>query len=85
MPEGVVFLKCGHVRGKEVTAIGKDLEDGAKDKLSIAPGGEAFATCTEQSYCSERGLGMCQPSSDVDGGLDRGGKPVAKPPDSLTL
>jgi len=31
MPEGVEFLKCYHVWGKEVTAIGKDWEDGAKD------------------------------------------------------
>ena len=31
MPEGVEFLKCGLVRGKEVTARGKDRQDGAKD------------------------------------------------------
>jgi len=31
MPEQVEFLKCGCVRDKEVTAIGEDRKDGAKN------------------------------------------------------
>jgi len=85
LPEGVEFLKCGHFRGKDVTAIGKDREDGAKDQLSIAPRGEAFASCTELSNCSESGLGKCQPSLEVGGGLDCGAKPVGKAPYGLKL
>jgi len=61
MPERVEFLKCGCVRNKEVRAIGDNRKDGAEIYLSIAPGGEAFASCTELSDSSERGLSQCQP------------------------
>ena len=83
MPERVEFLKCACIRDKEVAAIGEDRQDGAKNQFSVAPGGEAFASGTKLPDCSERGLGKCRPSSEVDRGLDRRREPVAKPPYSL--
>ena len=83
MPKRVEFLKCACVRDKEVSAIGEYPKDGAENKFSVAPGGEAFASCTKLPDCSERGLGKSQPSSEVGRGLDRRRELVAKPPHSL--
>jgi len=47
MPERVEFLKSGCVRNKKVAAVGENQKDGAKDKLSVALVGVAFASRTK--------------------------------------
>ena len=80
MPQGAEFLKCCCVGDKKVAAICKDRKDGAEYYFSIVPGGEAFASCPKLSDCREGGLGVRQPSSEVDRRLARWGEQVAKPP-----
>jgi len=69
MPERVEFSKSGSIRNKQVTAIGKNRKDGAEDWLSVAPGGEAFASSTELTDRSEGGFGECRPSQEMNGGV----------------
>ena len=83
MPEQVEFLESGCVRKKKVAAVGEYRGDGTVDLLSIAPGAEAFASCTKLSDCSERGFSKSLPSHKVNGGVNSRGEPVAKPPHSL--
>jgi len=66
MRKRVEFLKCGCGQDKKVTDMGKDREDGAKYKFSIAPGGEAYTSFTELSDSGEGSLGKRQPSLEVD-------------------
>ena len=69
MPEQVEFPETGCVWNKQVAAVGENRKNGAEDQLSVAPGGEAFASCTELSDSSERGFGLCQRSQQMNGGV----------------
>ena len=82
-PERVEFLTSGCVRKNKVAAVGENRKDGAEDQLSVAPGGEAFASCTELSDCSKRGFRYPQLSQEMNRGMSSRGEPIVQPPHNL--